>query len=340
MESATSEIILQTNQSKSAEINNTPTLVSVEDTIEYISSEFKNRQDLDPPKIESFIKDHVRVVRVGNVDVTIIDQEHSEYKGELDPVLNAFIKSERTKTVVVEYFLPELQQNAAKMGDTGIKHIEKSAAEGGRGKMFMHIANEAKEVGKTVSTVDIANKAEYEAYWGAIRCGILPIVASSLISMDIGDRMASALALYIVSFGADIYMEGEGMGIYNINKISELENLYVSMEDARRVFAAKALNQMAVDYNNEYPKNSDDDRSQIVVVYPKAHAMRIENYMTNQSLFTKSMKTIKNLGYRILPRLDYSYRTYSWKDTFAKALNKPELASWQLTTSKNVKILS
>lgn len=334
---ATSEVNLSNasldtsvNQPKIGEIrNNIPTLISIEETVKDVSLEFRDRQDLGLAQLESFVREHVRVVRIGDVDITIIDQEHNDYKGELDPTLEAFIKSKRTKTVVVEYFLPELRQNAASMGDTGIKRIEQSAASSGRGKMFMHIASEAKDVGKTVSTVDIANKASYEAYWGAIRMGVLPIIVSGFLPMNVQDHAITAFVSSLMSFSIDISMEGERKGIYNKQQISELENLYISMEDARRVFAAKALNQMGIDYNNEYPESNDDGRSQIVVVYPRAHALRIANNMTNQSLFTKYMNAAKSLFYRV-PGLDYSYRTYSWS----------ELASWQLTTSKKVKILS
>jgi len=57
--------------------------------------------------------------------------------------------------------------------------------------------------------------------------------------------------------------------------------------------------------------------------------------MTSESTFTKAAKSAKQFLY-YLPGLDYSYRTYGWKDILAKATDKPELASWQLTTSRKI----
>jgi len=91
----------------------------------------------------------------------------------------------------------------------------------------------------------------------------------------------------------------------------------LSMEDGRRVYAAAGLKVLAQDYNKEYPtqnmnQQDNNNHPQIVVVYPRAHATRIANYMTSESTFTKA----------------------------AKAANKPELASWQLTANKKIGPLS
>ena len=134
-------------------------------------------------------------------------------------------------------------------------------------------------------------------------------------------------------FILDSKMEFLDKGIYNKDKISKLQSLYISMEDARRIYAAKGLKTLAQDYNREYPSSNRGNRNQIAVVYPKAHASRIVDYMTSKNAFVKGMETAKKFLYS-LPNLDYSYRIYNWKDTLAKVSNKPELAAWQLTTEK------
>lgn len=286
------------------------------------------------------MKDHVRVVRVGNADVTIVDQEHDEHKGQIDPVLQAYLDSPSTKTAVVEYFMPELQRNAPKLPEfvnKSIGSIEDLTKEG-RGSMFMDIAEIMKKDGKTVSCVDIANKLSYEIYYALMKGQALPAVASLIPQIPLSpvDRLLLASVLPLVFWGGDELLETGGKGIYNKQKISLLENLALSMEDGRRIYAAKGLKSLAQDYNKEYPvSNAGQENPQIVVVYPRAHAIRIADYMTSDSLVTKAAKTAKQFLY-YLPNLDYSYRTYTWKDMLAKATNKPELASWQLTTSKKV----
>lgn len=98
------------------------------------------------------------------------------------------------------------------------------------------------------------------------------------------------------------------------------------MEDARRVYAAKLLNQLGEDLNKEYPNES----AQSVVVYPRAHAIRIANYMTDTSVADRVANRVKEVFYK-LPGLDRAIRTYEWKDSLAKQTDRPELASWNLT---------
>ena len=303
--------------------------------------EFKDKPELTSVQIETFVKEHVRIVRSGNVDITIIDQEHDEYKGQLDPVLKVFLESPRTKTAVVEYFLPELKQNSPPIPE-GIKKIIGSIdnlAKEGRGNFFMDIAEVMKEENKNVSCVDIANNLNYELLYAAYKSRIPEMFLIGLNKNIPGiDRLLLFYLIPLTSWGIDAFTEADRKGIYNKNNITELQNLYTSMEDARRIYAAKGLEQMANDYKNEYPTKTGDTRPQIVVIYPRAHAIRIANYMTNTSTFTKIAKATKSLIYHF-PGLEYSYRTYSWKDSLAKLSGKPEMASWQITTSKKFSLI-
>lgn len=318
-----------------------PRLVPLEEVRKTSEIDFKTHIDLETSQVEQFIQEHVRVVRVGEIDVTIIDQEHEEYKGKLNPVLKAYLNSPRTKTAVVEYFLPELQRNAPNFPDfiNKIGNVNDLYKEG-KGTMFMDIAEEMKNQGKTISCVDIANKLSYEAYYAAMKMQALPLLSTLFpqIPFSPAERLLLATVLPLVSWGGDELLEGIGKGIYNKEKLSHLENLCLSMEDGRRIYAAKGLELMAKDYNKEFPSKSDSERSQIVVVYPKAHATRIANYMTSESLFTAAAKFAKKFLYH-LPNLDYSYRTYLWKDMLAKFTNNPELASWQLVTTKKIPLV-
>lgn len=318
-----------------------PQLLPTDEVIKKAQLDFSNKSELESSQIEQFVKNHVRVVRVGNVDVTIVDQEHKEHKGQIDPILQAYLDSPFTKTAVVEYFLPELQRNAPKLSEfiqQLVGSVDDLAKEGSVGSMFMDIAEVMKKNGRTVSCVDIANKLSYEVYYALMKVQALPMFTSLIPQMPLSpvDRLLLASVLPLVSWGADSLLEASGKGIYDKQKISKLENLALSMEDGRRIYAAKGLKSLAQDYNKEYPvSNLDQGNPQIVVVYPRAHALRIADYMTSDLLVTKAAKTAKQFLY-YLPNLDYSYRTYTWKDMLAKATNKPELASWQLTTSKKV----
>lgn len=324
------------------ERNLAPKLLSGDDAQALAMADFGKIQELNGNQIEQFVNNHVRVVRIGNVDVTIIDQEHEDFKGELNPVLGAYLKSGRTRTAAVEYFMPELQQNATNLPVIGSKAYDAMLAlkKEGRGSMFMAIADIMREQNKTISCVDIANKLDYEAYYALMKGSILPALSAIFPQLPYTpmERLLLAAALPVGGWFVDELLEAVGKGIYDKQGISKLENLYLSMEESRRIYASKGLNQLAKDYNKEYPSKAGQGNPQIVVVYPRAHAIRIANYMTSQDVFTKTAKFIKGFLTH-LPNLDYSYRTYTWKDTLAKISEKPELAAWQLTTSKKVPLI-
>jgi len=71
-------------------------------------------EDVSLGNVEAFTKEHIRRVRIGSVDVMIIDQEHAEFDSAfgLSPALKACIASGKTRVVLEEYFNPELRTNA------------------------------------------------------------------------------------------------------------------------------------------------------------------------------------------------------------------------------------
>src|SRR3989344_5332206 len=89
-----------------------PKLLNKEETLLLAEKDFGRQSDFGADQIKEFVNDHVKIVQIGNTDVTIIDQEHDDYTGDLNPVLKAYLNSSRTRTAVVEYFLPELERNA------------------------------------------------------------------------------------------------------------------------------------------------------------------------------------------------------------------------------------
>ena len=184
-----------------------PQLLSSEEAIKKAKQDFLNKPGLENTQIEQFVKDHVRIVRVGNADVTIIDQEHDEHKGQIDPVLQAYLDSPLTKTAVVEYFMPELKRNAPKLPEFIEKNLGSinDLTKEGRGSMFMDIAEIMKKDGKTVSCVDIANKLSYEAYYALMKGQALPMFASLIPQIPLSpvDRLLLASVLPMVSWGAD-----------------------------------------------------------------------------------------------------------------------------------------
>ena len=53
-----------------------PILLSSSEVLRKAKIDFINQPQLESPKLEAFVNDHVRIVCMGNTDITIIDQEH------------------------------------------------------------------------------------------------------------------------------------------------------------------------------------------------------------------------------------------------------------------------
>lgn len=314
-----------------------PKLLSSTEVFQRAKKDFNKEPQILDKVLEEFVNDHVRIVQVGNTEITIVDQEHDEYKSELSPVLQAYLNSPRTQTAVVEYFMPELLKNAANVPAIGNKAYQemKKLNQEGQGSMFMEIAEIMKKNGKTVTCVDIANKLSYELYYALMKGQFLPFISSLIpqIPYSLADRVLLSSVLPMVSWAADSVLESYGKGIYDKQRVSWWENLIMSMEDGRRIYAAKGLENIAKDFNGQYPTQNRLENNQIVVIYPKAHSNRIVDYMTSSSILKKGIRKAKQFLY-YLPNLDYSYRIYSWKEMLANVTGKEELASWQLTASK------
>ena len=256
-------------------------------------------------------------VRVGKTDVVFVEQEHI-LGVELDPSLESIARASGTKVIMVEYFEPELRANARNfpvLGKLLEKGFDARIQVGDKTGLSNKLAQIAKETGKPIAVADIANKAEY--YYG------YSLVPSGLELASVVFPVLLPLAVtYGSMWGINRLHEFITLkGHFDTKKIHQYEKVLFDTEDARRVFAAIGIRQLTNEYQPIATKPC-----RILVCYPKAHAMRIANYLTDRELTSTISQATKGLMYRLYPALDISVRQYTWKAMFAKDTS---LAGWQ-----------
>ena len=264
-----------------------------------------------PDDVQKFVSEKVLGVRVNGIDVISIDFEHSDEA--INPIFEAYIRSPKTRVLVAEYFYPELKSNMERTGLlTYIKRLGRDFAN--RIEYAEKISNLCSKTSKPVAVADISNKAKYMFFREFLRH--LPNM-STIIWASVGadPEVIRVLEMANVTWLIGLlYQMALNKGIYDTEKVSKLDKFILDFEQARRLYAARGIEQLTEEYSPS--SQSERDESQIVVMYPKAHGVRIADYLINPN---RNLDKIKGLFYKLLGQgLDFSVRQWRRKDSLQK----------------------
>ncbi|MCR4329438.1 MAG: hypothetical protein NUV65_02740 [Candidatus Roizmanbacteria bacterium] len=271
---------------------------------------------------KQFIYDKCIGIRIGPTDVLIVDEDriHPQW---FYPELSDLAGASGTKAIMVEYFKPELLANTRRIPIIG-EQLEEMATRNKivRDKVSVSniLARIAQHNDKPVAVADIANKPAYMVNYSFLPSALL--VASSVFHPLIPLAAASQASLIF-----NRLQEFTDRGHFDKKTIHAYEKILPDLEDARRVIVALGIQELASEYQQKSTDPSDPCR--ILVSYPKAHGMRIANYLTNQDAFFKATRNAKELMYRTFPFLDVSLRQYRFKESLARLTEDASLAGWQ-----------
>lgn len=301
-----------------------PMLLSSNDIMDSVSDVYANRRrsfhnDLT---LERFIRDECIGVRIGATDVLIVDED-SRSQQWFYPEFSDLASAPGTKAIMVEYLEPELLANARKIPIIGRK-LEEMAR---RNKVVKEkvsasimLADIAQRNEKPLAVADIANKPAYMVNYSFIP--LAQIAISAIFHPFTPIAFVGGAAHFF-----NRYQEFTDHGHFDKKTIHAYEAILPDIEDARRVFAALGIQKLANEYQ---PKNTEpSDPCRILVSYPRAHGMRIANYLTNQDAFFKATRQAKELMYRMYPFLDVSVRQYRFKENLRQLTEDASLAGWQ-----------
>ena len=295
---------------------------------------FADKSKVDRASAERYITENVHAMEYKNTTIITVDHD-SVFETHLSDNLGELVSNPKIDSVVVEYFSPELSEQAKKIPIIG-SYLAGGIDNPSRGlpvdakrlKSYGRRLNFAKELsqtlaiaGKEVTCVDIANKPAYMmlrelwtvvnmAVGGAAGSEVDKLLAKQGITSDVSYRDIGAGVPFAWRLMNPMFQMMHA-GIYNTKNLSVLDSVQLHMEDARRLIAASGLKQK-IDR-----EGSGESHKTLLVVYPKAHNMRIRNYLDQMAQGSvKTTTKVKELAYRLIssPILDLKERVYKFSD--------------------------
>lgn len=181
---------------------------------------------------------------------------------------------------------------------------------------FNRVSGIAHEFDVPIAVADIANKPLYEAYHLATRyptfvAGVIDVIKGI---KDSDQRMLVLRGLVRIGYSlAQYYQENSGTGMFDPSKISIFDRYSFDLEDARRIFSARGIEQEAA-------RRSTFDRpgtDKLGYIGSFAHTLRIKYHLLHPK---DPIFMAKAQIYSLLPGLDRSIRIFepsgdSWRKT-------------------------
>jgi hypothetical protein len=293
-------------------------VISKDDLLIQASKQFESKigHNFSTEQLEAFIKDRVHGIKTGNCNIILIEQEHSGQP--LSPIVQAYCASPNTKVNVVEYFWDEISQNISNVPIIGkkLKNLLERPKHKNKFNSTNQIVEISKASGKPIVAADPANGIEYMLEYA----GIAPLLTAAMLQEKSKPlRVLSAIGLGMWGFNRyhehnikitrklGINSPVNSGGIFDQTTVHHYEPFLLDLEDSRRLVVSEAIRQLA----KEYPETQYSE-GQIVVIYPKAHILRIKEYILGENPLTRKTSTIKRYLYSANPLLDISSRTYKW----------------------------
>lgn len=292
-------------------------------------------------QVALFADERVNVLRHNNKNLVFLDWDREFIKVDqertIHPAIEFLISNSKVESVMLEYFSPELKSNfrgenlpdnlrehpffkklIAVLQTHAIGHVDgsnklKTGAYKRRLFGFDAINTECIKNEKDVLVGDIADSYQY-----MIARDIVGEMIKTLTSLGLGFGIPGVIffkegpiglrdfQIPIASLGLFVSLMFYRGGIVKQGTFAlepnSLDKLTLHLEDARRLFLAKALN---LETSSKSTESKDDDS--ILIIYPPHHNNRIINYLQNPS-------PSRELFYQtVYPFLNYSLRRYSHK---------------------------
>lgn len=306
---------------------------------------------LDTGKFHEWVSERMHGLRFKGVNILSVDWD-CIYEPKMDPTLTSLVQSSDVRGVIVEYFTPELSQNAQHVPIIGKRlsaSLERMAANTKAVEGKVNVRNQydrrlhfAKEMSDTLSDgsspvicFDIANKPLYlymkemslfaESFVGGVAGSILARGLNRYLKMNPGFRPITTMAGITVGAQIPFYlrlwqmgMQSFRKGMYDPERVSVIEQFQPHLEDARRLVISEGLLQ----HIDRVAQEQSGGEKTYLMVYPRAHNLRVRNYMKRIVARDASWPLkVKDMAYRLVsdPILDFQARTFQFLgDTWVK----------------------
>jgi hypothetical protein len=259
-----------------------------------------NLEAADPNRIR------VEKLDLKGVEISLVSCDHQpERMPKVDPWENIENQISESSLTFVEYFPYELERTVYNNPIWG-KLARKAGEAKGINQFFNKVAEISKKHDKEIAVADIANSAIYSSYHAGLRT-----IPGPLISLATQSNPGTIAGILAFNYGnAMTLQENLGIGLFDLER-KDFERFAVDMEDARRLFTARGIEQEA-DRRVEGTKFS--------YIAPRAHVSRVKWYLENpDDLPTKT----KSKFYSLAVGLPRSTRIYK---------NSHMFNTWQLVS--------
>lgn len=265
----------------------------------------------------SYPKIKIEELRVGRTKTSLVSAEHEPVAKKPSIWEWNIIRGriECSNLLFVEYFPHELRATTYHKPLVGV--IARSYSQDhGIDSFFDRVSGIAHQSEVPIAVADIANKPLYEAYYGAMKYGPLASGAIDIIKAvkDPSQRIRALRGIVRIAYTfMQAYQESFQNGIFNNQRLSVFDRFLINLEDGRRIFTARALQQEAERRSRNDKPWSDD----LAYIGPRAHTLRIKHHLLNPK---DPSANIRAQIYYALPGLDFSIRVYepdnnSWRQT-------------------------
>ena len=244
---------------------------------------------------DRFVQRHVRGYRVDGMRVLLVDHEFDRpFEGvkltELHPAAKALMTSKSTYAVGMEYFLPEIRRNISRIPYIGPWALRKEEQRP-RLTFSKELVEVAAKAPKAVFVVDPANR---ESVW--LTHHLLPwaVALGLLAALPVFPEVVKNPAVLLPAIAyLTMYSDIRKIGRDHRSLHPLFQRFGISEDDGRRIFIAPGIKKVVQKVKATDPQAVAD--KDLVLVYPKAHTMRIGDYLEHPHY-------VKQLLYRL--RLD------------------------------------
>ncbi len=295
-----------------------------------------------------FIKQAIDCLQCGNCYVIFVNLDWHNFSGYIHPLHEAFIASQYTKVVMLEYFNPELFVNAERVPLLGKLArwlwSRKYYQESDRIRFAKVLERACVKYEKPVTVTDIAHNTNYSFNFYLSYLVSFVMIGASLFHLLPNYRVALLLASCFLYHRLDTGLRRLGKrlgrklslgGAFDPEHVHWYEKFFLDLEDARRVLGAAGIRQLV----REYTDNEQDTPAYIIVNLPPAHGIRYASVLLDATRADVWARSIKQTVYGLLPNISRSVRTWVYKRSITRTpQNSDDTAAgiWVCTSKRKI----
>lgn len=305
--------------------------------------------DAGTQECAKFVDRMIDCLQYGNIYIIFVNLDWHDFSGSLHPVQEAFIASQFTRIVMLEYFNPELSINAENVPLLGKVALwlwnRNYYQESDRIRYAKALERACVQHRKPVAVTDIAHNTNYALNFYLSYLVSFVAGGASLLKLLPDHRATLLLASFFLYHRLDTGIRRLGKklgkklslgGAFDPEHIHWYEKFFLDLEDGRRVLGAAGIRQLASEY-------ADNGRpGYILVNLPPAHGIRYAYTLLDATRADVWARKFKQVVYGLLPNISPTVRTWIYKCGITDTIQTSDGTSpgvWACVSKRRVPIL-